>query len=103
VGFPPVFLTLRKVVHGGLAMCFSKGVLLKLKPAFNQAAEKPAVGYLKSLRFHRDQRVEKVKAYGSNLVHHLLFIAHGSSSNDRGQGVLASEHRLNDRALKRFG
>jgi len=103
VGFPPVFLTLRKVVHGSLAMRFSKRVLLKLKPSFSQAAEKPAVGYLKSLRFHRDQRVKKVKAYGSNLVHHLLFNAHDSSSNNRGQGVLASEHRLNYRVLKRFG
>jgi hypothetical protein len=69
VGFPPVFLTLRKVIQGGLSMRFSKRVLLKLKPAFDQTVEKPAVGFLESLGFHRDQRVEKVKADCFYLVH----------------------------------
>ena len=43
----------------------------KLKPAVDQAAEEPGVRFLESLRLHGDQRVEKVKAYGSNGVHHL--------------------------------
>jgi hypothetical protein len=54
-------------------MRFPESVLLELKPAFNQAAEEPAVGLLKSLRFHRDQRVEKVKTYGSYVVHGKAF------------------------------
>jgi hypothetical protein len=58
------------VVHGGLPMRLPKSVLLDLKSAFTQTAEKPAVGFLESLRLHRDQRVEKVKAYCSNVVHH---------------------------------
>jgi len=46
VSFPPAFLAFREVIHGGLPMRFFESVLLELKPAFNQTAEKPAVGFL---------------------------------------------------------
>ena len=73
MGFPPAFLTLCEMIQGSLPMRFSESVLIELKPAFHQAAEEPAMGLLKSLRFHSDQRVEKVKAYGSYVVHGKAF------------------------------
>ena len=86
VGFPAVLLALRKVIHGRLPMRSLEGVLLKLKPAVDQAAEEPGVRFLESLRLHGDQRVEKVKAYGSNGVHHrsLGFIIMQPSGRNQG-------------------